>query len=283
MAGSLFFATFRTSLEVSTIMVASGICLPSPAALEADEVFEMGEGPSAVVFIHGLFGSPQHWRSIMADLAGRYRVLALQLPIDKQPGRRRTGIRTIEELCSHVDHLIGNLDLHRFVVCGNSLGGLVAMDMCLRHPERAAGLVLAGSAGLYERSLTNGARPRPTREFVRTTASDIIYNKRMITDRLLDEWHDAITDRDYVRFVLRLSRATRDRNVEAQLDKLKLPTLMIWGRNDAVTPPSVAEAFQRRIDGSELRFIDNCGHAPNLEQPAAFARMLQEFLPSCFS
>ena len=247
-------------------------------AVESGNVIDMGRGPEAIVFLHGLFSSPQHWRPIMVDLADRYRVIAPQLPVDQRPGRRRGGIHSIDELGDYVGHLIEELDLGQFVICGNSLGGLIAIEYCLRYPNRAAGLVLAGSAGLYERGLTNRVRPRPTRAFVRTMASDILYDKNLITDQLVDEWYGALLDRDYVRFVLRVSRATRDRSVKDELDRLKLPTLMIWGRNDEITPPAVGKEFQSRIDDAELRIIDNCGHAPNLEHPAAFTLILQEFL-----
>jgi pimeloyl-ACP methyl ester carboxylesterase len=103
-----------------------------------------------------------------------------------------------------------------------------------------------------------------------------------MTEQLIDEWYHTIQDRDYVRFVLRVSRATRNRNVEAELGKLKLPTLIVWGRNDEITRPDVAEAFRDRIEGAQLEFIDDCGHAPNWEQPEIFANILREFLPSCF-
>jgi pimeloyl-ACP methyl ester carboxylesterase len=105
----------------------------------------------------------------------------------------------------------------------------------------------------------------------------------MVTDELVDEWHQAIHDRDFVRFLLRVSRATRDRTLCDELKQLKLPTLIVWGRNDKVTPPDVAESFRNQIDNAELRYIDECGHAPNVEQPAIFSKMLQEFLPSCFA
>jgi FixJ family two-component response regulator len=90
-------------------------------------------------------------------------------------------------------------------------------------------------------------------------------------------------DLDYIRFVLRVARATRDRSVKDELHHLKLPTLLVWGRNDQVTPPPVAEEFASLIEGAELKFIDKCGHAPNLEKPAAMTRMLREFLPRCFA
>jgi pimeloyl-ACP methyl ester carboxylesterase len=178
--------------------------------------------------------------------------------------------------------LILELNLPPLVLCGNSLGGLVSIEICLRHPDQVSGLVLAGSAGLYERSLTSGMRPKPSREFVRSVASDIFFDPGLITEQMVDEWYEAVLDRDYVRFLLRVSRATRDRRLNHQLKHLRLPTLIVWGREDKVTPPDVAESFQRQIDGAELHFISDCGHAPNLEQPALVADLLQQFLPSCF-
>jgi pimeloyl-ACP methyl ester carboxylesterase len=112
--------------------------------------------------------------------------------------------------------------------------------------------------------------------------SDIFHDPRMVTDELVSEWHQAIGDRDFARFLLRVSRATRDRTLSDELSELKLPTLIVWGRNDKVTPPDVAESFKSQIEQAQLRYIDNCGHAPNLEHPAIFAEMLQEFLPTCF-
>lgn len=242
----------------------------------------MGSGERVVVFLHGLFGTPEHWRQIMSDLDTDYRVIAPQLPVDHQPGRRGSGIQSVDELTDYVANLIFDLKLPPFVICGNSLGGLVAIEICLRYPEQVSGLVLAGSAGLYERSLTHGIKPNPSREFVRAVVSDIFHDPCLLTDELIEEWHSAIHDRDFVRFLLRVSRATRDRTLTDELHQLKLPTLIVWGKNDKVTPPDVAESFKRQIENSELRFIDNCGHAPNVEQPAAFTQMLQEFLPSCF-
>jgi pimeloyl-ACP methyl ester carboxylesterase len=216
-------------------------------------------------------------------LAVDYRVIAPQLPIDYQPNRRRSGVRSIAALTDYVADFLTQSALPHFVVCGNSLGGLISIEICLRYPERVRGLVLAGSAGLYERSFVNGVRPRPTREFVRTVVSDIFHDPAMVTDELVEEWYQAIQDRDFVRFVLGVSRATRDRTLTDELRQLKLPTLIIWGRNDKVTPPAVAESFRSQIDRAELRFVDNCGHAPNFENPALFSEMLQEFLPTCFS
>ncbi len=242
----------------------------------------MGEGPHTILFLHGLFGTPDHWRAVMERLANRHRVIAPQLPIDPQPGRRRKGIRTIGDLSVMVAQLIEDLRLDQFVICGNSLGGLVGIDLCVRNPGFAKGLVLAGSAGLFERSPIKGLNSRPTKEFVRSTVYGILHDQSLVTEELVDHWHHSMMDRDYVRFVLRVSRATRDRCVEDELGGLKLPTMIVWGRNDEITPPSTAEEFQRRIAGSQLEFIDNCGHVAELGATGGVRWIVERFSTDLF-
>ena len=245
-------------------------------------MLDTGIGKETVVFLHGLFGSPNNWLSLMKDLSNSYRVVAPSLPIDRQPDRLKNGVKSISELTCHIADIIDGLQLKNFVVCGNSLGGLIGIDYCLRHPNRVAGLVLVGSAGLYESSVTNGAKPRVSREFVRSVIAGIFYNDELVTDELVEEWYQTIHDREYVRFILRLSRATHQRNVADELYKLSLPTMIVWGRNDVITPPHVAERFKSQIPGARLQYIDHCGHAPSIEQPEILTKIIHEFLPDCF-
>ena len=262
---------------------ASKRLVKTTTGIDPSKVVEMGNGEKTVLFLHGLFSSPEHWRSVMERLADHYRVVAPQLPVDPQPGRRKHGIKTISELSDQVAELVDTRQMDPVVICGNSLGGLVAVDLCARRSDFAKGLVLSGSAGLFEKNPIGGIRPRPSKEFVRNTVNDIVHNKELVTDELVDDWHASICDRDYVRFILRVSRATRDRTVEHELSKLDLPTMIIWGEEDEITPPSTGREFQSRIKGSDLRFLSDCGHAPNWERPEAFADLLCDFLPTCFA
>ncbi len=84
--------------------------------------------------------------------------------------------------------------------------------------------------------------------------------------------------RQYRRFLLRVSKATRDRHMAEELANVDVPTLIVWGRNDTITPPFVAEQFRDSISRAELAFIDQCGHSPPIEQPEEFARLLHTFL-----
>ena len=253
------------------------------SSIDPDQVVDMGSGSKVILFLHGLFGTPEHWHQVMVKLADRYRVVAPQLPIDPHPDRRKKGMKTIGDLSGMVAELIERLHADSLVLCGNSLGGLVAIDLCLQSPQCAKGLVLAGSAGLFERSPIRGLRQKPSKEFVRETVFGILHDRSLVSDDLVEHWHRSVHDRDYARFLLRVSRATRDRCVEKELGNLDVPTMIVWGRNDEITPPSTGEEFQRHIKGSRLEFIDECGHAPNWECPDAFVKLLDGFLPECFS
>ena len=238
----------------------------------------IGSGPVPVVLLHGLFGSPDNWRTIMEDLADHYRFFALQLPIDRDGDRRHTSFQSLGQLTDHVERFFDEIALDRAVLCGNSLGGQVALDFCLRHPGRVGGLVLAGSAGLFERSLSGSKAPRLCRDWIREQACGIFCDPVHVTDELVDDVYAMLADRQYRRFLLRVAKATRNRYMLDELAEVQVPTMIIWGRNDAITPPFVAEQFCDKIGRAELAFIDECGHAPPIEQPKEFARLLHAFL-----
>lgn len=240
--------------------------------------YDVGSGQTPVVLLHGLFGSPSNWLSIMQDLSEHYRFYALQLPIDFGKDRRHTTFKSLHQLTKHVTQFFDEMGLERAVVCGNSLGGQVALDFYAQHPERVERLILAGSAGLFERSLAGGRPPRLCRDYIREQASGIFFDAKHVSDELVDDVYAMLSDRHYRRFLLKVAKATRDRYMLDELANVKVPTMIIWGRDDSITPPFVAEQFCDYIPTAELVFIDQCGHAPPIEQPDEFARVLDTFL-----
>ena len=110
-----------------------------------------------------------------------------------------------------------------------------------------------------------------------TGACGIFHDPVHVTDELVERVYTMLADRKYLRFLLRVAKATRDRYMLDELADVQVPTMIIWGRNDTITPPFVAEQFCRKIRGAELAFIDECGHAPPIEQPKEFARLLHAF------
>ena len=240
--------------------------------------FDVGTGGPPVVLLHGLFGSPSNWLSLMHDLAGERRFLALQLPIDHDKTRRHTAFRSLDQLTNYLIQFTNAMQLDQVALCGNSLGGQVALHYYLLHPERVERLILSGSAGLFERSLSGGRPPRVCREFIREQACEIFHDPVHVTPELVDDIYEMLSDRHYRRFLLRVAKATRDHYMLEDLAKVHVPTLIVWGRDDSITPPFVAEQFSENIQTSELVFLDDCGHAPPIEQPEQFSRLLHRFL-----
>jgi pimeloyl-ACP methyl ester carboxylesterase len=237
---------------------------------------ERGQGDS-VLWLHGLFGGPENWNPTMDHLASDFRGLALQLPLDHRPTRQPDDFQSIQQLTEFVARFLDHQGIERTIIGGNSLGGQVAIDFCLRYPERASKLVLTGSAGLFEYSLSRQV-PRPSEAFIREQAGQVFYDASYVTESLVQEISQMLTDRTYVRFLIRVAKATRDYNVKGELERLRLPTLIVWGSNDQITPPSVAHDFQAHIQGAQLTFIERCGHSPPVERPEEFGRIVRDFL-----
>lgn len=240
--------------------------------------YEVGSGQTPVVLLHGLFGSASNWLPIMNDLEPHYRFYSLQFPIDPTAERRHGKYRSISQLTDHVVRFFDELQIERAVVGGNSLGGQIALDFCLRFPERVERLVLTGSAGLFERNLAGGQRPRLCRQFIRDQANQIFYDPALVCTEMVDDIYEMLSDRHYRKLMVKVAKSTRDRYMLEDLARVTVPTLIVWGRDDTITPPFVAEQFRENIRNATRVYIDECGHAPPIEQPREFARALHEFL-----
>jgi len=232
---------------------------------------QQGQGP-AILFLHGLFGHSHDWLPMMEALASDFQVWALEYPFFDN--KRLTSVRVL------TDYTLAFMDAHGIksaTLCGNSLGGLVAMDLGLKWPERIDKLILTGSAGLWE-AQANGQLPKATREFIRQQAEKIFYDPKHVDDALIEKLYQSLKDRVYVRTLLRLARDTQAYTLENQLGQLSPTTLLLWGKNDQITPPEVARTFHQKISRSRLVFIPECGHAPPLEQPQRFTREIRQFM-----
>lgn len=235
--------------------------------------FERGEG-EAVVFLHGLMGNPDHWEASLEALGDLCRPIALALPL-LDPRFSET---TIPALASYVVSFLDGLAIPRAVLGGNSLGGHVALEAALAWPERVGGLILTGSSGLFERSYTTGVPLRPTAAYVRSKMEEVVHDPRLVTPSWVEAVRQIVTTRATARRVLRFAGAARRHRLEERLPAIRIPTLIVWGKEDRITPLEVGERFHALIPESQLWVIANCGHAPMLEQPDAFSALTREWL-----
>jgi pimeloyl-ACP methyl ester carboxylesterase len=235
--------------------------------------FERGEG-EPVLLLHGLMGDMGHWEAVLLALEDVCRPIALALPLFDA---RLPGV-SVPELAEYVGRFMDALELPPAVVGGNSLGGHLALELALTRPERVCGLVLTGSSGLFERGFSRGVPHRPTSAYVRGRMEEIVYDRALVTPEWVERIRGIVTTRELAHRVLRAARAARRHNVRDRLSEIQVPALLVWGREDRITPPEVGVRFHARIPDSELVILSECGHAPMLEQPEPFAAAVRAWL-----
>jgi pimeloyl-ACP methyl ester carboxylesterase len=234
---------------------------------------ERGDG-EPVVLLHGLMGGMDHWEPALEALARRSRALAPELPIldatQCEP--------SIPALADYARAFLDAQAIERAVVGGNSLGGHLALELALAHPARVSGLVLTGSSGLFERGFTRGVPHVPTAAFVREKMEEIFYDPALVTAAWVESVRGILSTRAHVRRLLHVARSAKRGNLEPRLGEIRAPVLLVWGKDDRITPFEVAERFRAGLPHAELVGIANCGHAPMLEQPAIFNAVVEDWL-----
>ena len=239
--------------------------------LEA-QVQERGTG-LPVVFLHGLVGLNEHWEGVVARVEGDVRCILFELPLLSLRGDD-CSIQGVTKLTA--DFLRDYLD-EPAVLVGNSFGGHVALRVALEHPELVQGLVLAGSSGLIEKSLVSDIQIRPSKEWLRRKIGELFYDQTKMREADLERAHRELTDRGGARAMVKLSRSARRDHLGDRITQIQAPALLIWGRQDIVTPPEAAEGFHRMLRDSQLVWFEHCGHAPMIERAEDFAEALLEF------
>lgn len=240
-------------------------------------VHETGTGPR-VVFLHGLVGLNEHWQLVVERVDDRLRCVRLELPLLDLTGSD-CSIQGVTDLTiAYLDQARRDRDAGPVVLVGNSFGGHVALRIALRRPDLVQGLVLAGSSGLFERTLVKGAPVRPPKEWLREKIAELFYDPSMMREEDVDRAHAALNTRQGARAMVRLSRTARRNHLGDQIGDIACPTLLIWGRQDIVTPPSAAQGFLDLMPDARLVWIDRCGHTPMLEAPDTFAEALVSFV-----
>jgi pimeloyl-ACP methyl ester carboxylesterase len=154
----------------------------------------------------------------------------------------------------------------------------VALIHVLRHPERIKSLILTGSSGLFENGMGDTYPKRGDYDYIRKKTELTFYDPNTASKELVDEVYEIVNNRIKAIKIIALAKSAIRNNLGQELTKVEKPTLLIWGNDDTITPPFVAREFNKLIPNSELHFIDKCGHAPMMEVPDEFNRILHLFL-----
>lgn len=234
---------------------------------------EEGNG-EPLVLLHGLFGALSNFKNLIEYFRQHNKVVVPLLPLLEMDILHTS----VGGLAKYVHKFIETKGYTGVHLLGNSLGGHVALLHSLKHPEKLKSLILTGSSGLFESGMGDSYPKRGDREYIRKKTELTFYDPKTATEELVDEVYSITNNRMKAIKIIALAKSAIRNNLGEELSQIKLPTLLVWGNNDTITPPFVAQEFHKLIPNSELHFVDKCGHAPMMEVPDEFNAILHKFI-----
>ena len=232
-----------------------------------------GQG-DVLLLLHGLFGALSNWDSVITTFSDRYRVVIPLLPIYEMPIRQAS----LEGLVTYIEKFVVQKGLRDMTLLGNSLGGHLAILYTFKNPAQVRGLVLTGSSGLFENGMGGSFPKRGSYNYIAERVAYTFYDPSVASKELIDEVFEITSSIPKCMSIVAIAKSAQRNNVAKDLHKIQVPTLLVWGLNDTITPAEVGHEFNRLIAHSELHFIDKCCHAPMMECPDRFNTLLNTWL-----
>ncbi|MGA0431087.1 MAG: alpha/beta fold hydrolase [Flavobacteriaceae bacterium] len=235
---------------------------------------EKGTG-QPIIILHGLMGGLSNFKGVYTYFSDKnYRVIIPELPVYDLPLLKTT----VKDFALHLDKFIQSMDLDQVVLLGNSLGGHIGLLYTKLFPAKVKGLIITGSSGLYENAMGDGYPKRGDYNYIKTKSEEVFYDPNVATKEIVDDVYATVNDRNKLIKTLAIAKSAIRHNMAKDLPNMKTPTAIIWGAQDCVTPPNVAEEFNKLLPQSTLYWIDKCGHAPMMEHPDRFNEITEEWL-----
>lgn len=234
---------------------------------------EEGQG-EPLILLHGLFGALSNFKDLFDYFKQTHRVIIPMLPL-YDLSLLETSVSGLQR---HVAKFVEAKEIDKFHLLGNSLGGHIALVYTLKHQDKVQTLTLTGSSGLFENGMGETYPKRGDYDFIKRKTELTFYDPSVATTELVDEVYNIVNNRIKALKIISLAKSAIRHNLGDELMEIKMPTCLIWGKNDTITPPVVAEEFKKLLTNSELHWIDKCGHAAMMEVPHEFNKILGDFL-----
>jgi pimeloyl-ACP methyl ester carboxylesterase len=249
-----------------------------------------------LVLLHGFGDSYTSWEGWARELKTRRRIISVDFPGHGLTRAPAGTVLRIDSLADFVDSFAAALALPKFAVAGNSMGGGVAWQLAVRHPDRISALILVDAAGfandkppaevpLAFRILRYPIgrailRNIDNRFLIRDGLRTDVYDKSLITPAFVDRWAEFQRAPGHRAILMSVNFGGQPADLAATLGTIKVPTLILWGDADPLLEPASAHKFAAAIPGSKLITYPQVGHLPQIEIPARSAADVGEFLDS---
>ena len=254
-----------------------------------------------IVLIHGAMASLHTWEPWVQLLKHQYRIVTIDLPGHGLTGAVTTADYSADAFTETIHSVTQALQLKKFVLGGNSMGGGATWRYALAYPEQVSHMILVDSVAPrpHNSQAANAPAERSTSSpfaplqwaWFRSIASHIdprwlvarglrsAYNHSpVVDDTLVDRYTDLILREGTRQAILARSTRNRRNTTSADLSSLAQPTLIIWGAQDALIPVATGKRLHQTLPNSELVIYDNLGHVPMEEDPSRTARDVLKFL-----
>lgn len=252
---------------------------------------EKGAG-TPLVLLHGFTSSTYSWKDVFEPLSKHFRVVAVDLKGFGFSGKP-DGDYSRRAQAMLVTHLLDYLKIEKAWLCGNSMGGEVALNLALLNPQRVAGLILIDSAGVEvpgSGSLAPGYLLLPvvgrvltalsltSDKLVREGLEKSFYDRAKVTDERVANYYRPLKTRGGQLAALRARTQWNLFPIETDLTRIQVPSLIIWGAEDRLIPLAAGRKMNSLIKDSRLVIFDNCGHLPQEEMPARTVDEMTNFI-----
>lgn len=282
---ALFALLFTLCLAATAAAQAPGAQAQKEAVVFGQKIkyVDAGSGP-VVVLLHGLGGNSTNWAFNTPALAAKFRVVVPDQVGFGQSDKPLVNYR-VGTYVDFLDKFLSELKVERATLVGNSMGGWIAALYALRYPSKVERLVLVDAAGFappkeFDLNTLAGLNPS-TRAEMKQLANLVFYNPLFKSDAAVDvllaQRLSAGDGYTIQRLVESIHRG--DDMLDGKLGAIKQPALVVWGREDGLTPLArEGERFKRELPAAQFVVFDGCGHVPQVEKAAEFNAALLKFL-----
>lgn len=250
-----------------------------------------------MVLLHGSNASLHTWEPLVRELSGEYRIIRLDLPGHGLTGANAARSYRVEDMMAAVDGTLAALGVDSVILGGNSMGGGISWRYAVENPQKVRAILLLNAGGMPPRA--QDAAPKSNigfriarsplgrwiggevtpRSLIRRSLEQSVADPALIDEAMVDRYWELLRfpgNREAT--IARFGSPRPDPAIAERAREIRVPTLILFGKEDRIINPSAALSFAERIAGSETVLFDAIGHLPMEEAPAQTANAIRDFL-----
>ena len=249
---------------------------------------DAGEGSIPVIFLHGFPFDKSMWKGQLDSLKSSNRLIAVDIRGFGKSTDEKTPLSVdlfSEDLMAFMD----KLNIKKAILCGLSMGGFISLNAVKRFQERFEALILCDTQCIADTAEVKENRYKAIEQINRDGVTEFnekfiksVFHPNSLTHKteLVENLRSTVFANSKEIMIAGITALAERSETCSSLGVIRIPTLIICGREDAVTPLAQSELMHEHIEGSSLKIIDNAGHVSNLEQPEEFNKNILDFLNS---